>query len=243
MIRLYHGDCKNVIKELPEKYIDLMVVDPPYNFGAKGGGFYSEDNEDKRTYIDSLDSLDCLDFEPIPFLDLVKSKMKKIYMYIFCNKTLVADYIEWAKKNKCSYDILTMIKQNPIPAYNNHYLSDTEYIIVIREPGTYFSKEKDIELYRKWFMTTCKKGVHPAEKPLELIKKFIKVGSPRYALVFDPFMGSGTTGVASEELRRDFIGCEINEQYFEICKKRIKECEVMELIDIPKPEKKKGQLF
>ena len=157
----------------------------------------------------------------------------------------MADYITWAKENKCSFDILVMCKSNPIPAFNNHYMSDLEYIIVIREPGTYFSKEKNIELYRKWFMTNCKKGLHPAEKPLELIKKFITVGSNKGDLIFDPFLGSGTTGVAAKELERNFIGCEISDDYFNLCKERIRESEIIKIDDI-KFEKKEflqGELF
>lgn len=146
-------------------------------------------------------------------------------MYIFCNKSLVADYIQWAKKNKCSYDILVMCKTNPIPAYNNHYMSDLEYIVVIREKGTYFSKEKDIELYRKWYTVSCKKGLHPSQKPLELIKKFVTVGSKENDVIFDAFMGSGTVGVACAQLNRRFIGCEIDRHYFEIAQKRIKDKE------------------
>lgn len=221
MTELYNGDCYEYIKKIPDKSIDLVVTDPPYNFGSKGGGFYADNKSTQRTYCSELMKLNCCDFQPIQFLNLIKSKMKFIYMYIFCNKTLVADYITWAKENKCSYDILVMCKSNPIPAYNNHYMSDLEYIIVIREPGTYFSKEKNIELYRKWFLTNCKKGIHPAEKPLELIKKFVTVESNKGDLIFDPFMGSGTTGVACKELGRNFIGCEIDKNYFEIAKKRI----------------------
>ncbi|MBO7695634.1 MAG: hypothetical protein J6W16_06955 [Methanobrevibacter sp.] len=240
MIQLYHGDCTNLIKSLPDKSVDLVVTDPPYNFGAKGGGIVN-----KRNYVKELDLLNCCDFKPIPFLNLIKPKMKHIYIYIFCNKTLVADYITWAKENKCSFDILVMCKSNPIPAFNNHYMSDLEYIIVIREPGTYFSKEKNIELYRKWFMTNCKKGLHPAEKPLELIKKFITVGSNKGDLIFDPFLGSGTTGVAAKELERNFIGCEISDDYFNLCKERIRESEIIKIDDI-KFEKKEflqGELF
>lgn len=187
--------------------------------------------------------LNCCDFKPIQFLNFIKSKMKFIYMYIFCNKTLVADYITWAKENGCSFDILVMCKSNPIPAYNNHYMSDLEYIIVIREPGTYFSKEKNIELYRKWFLTNCKKGIHPAEKPLELIKKFVTVGSNKGDLIFDPFMGSGTTGAACKELERNFIGCEIDKNYFEIAKKRIDSVDTESKLILHQEEKVETQII
>lgn len=77
-------------------------------------------------------------------------------------------------------------------------------------------------------MTNCKKGLHPAEKPLELIKKFITVGSNKGDLIFDPFLGSGTTGVAAKELGRDFIGCEISDEYFKIASQRIDGSKVQE---------------
>lgn len=220
-VELLNGNCFELIKNIPDNSIDLVITDPPYKFDSAGGGFFAKNKIDQRKYADDLMQINCCNFEPGPFLDLIKTKLKKVYIYTFCNKTLVADYIQWAKENKCNYDILVMCKSNPIPAYNNHYLSDVEYIIIIREPGTYFSKEKDIELYRKWFMTSCKKGIHPAEKPLELIKKFVRVASPPQSVILDPFMGSGTTGVACMELDRQFIGIELEEKYFEICQKRI----------------------
>ena len=240
MINLLHGNCMELIHQIPDKFIDLVVTDPPYNFGNKGGGFYAKNNSTQRTYCDALMKLDCCDFKPGPFLDLIKSKLLHIYIYIFCNKTLVADYIEWAKENKCSYDILVMCKSNPIPAYNNHYMSDLEYIIVIREPGTYFCKEKNIELYRKWFMTSCKKGIHPAEKPVELVKKFIQVGSPEGATILDPFMGSGTTGEACKELNRNFIGIEMDDKYFDLCCKRLNTQESKNIIENKKVEEKQS---
>lgn len=223
MIELYNGDCYELIKTIPDNSVDLIVTDPPYNFGSKGGGFYADNKSTQRKYCDALMKLNCCDFIPKDFLFLLKSKLKKFYGYFFCNKTLITDYIDFAKQNKYNFDVLVMCKSNPIPAYNNHYMSDLEYIIVIRETGTYFSKEKNIELYRKWFITNCKKGVHPAEKPLDLIKKFVTVGSETNQLVLDPFMGSGTTGVACKELGRSFIGIELDKNYFEIAKQRISE--------------------
>ena len=220
-MKLLHGDCYELIKTIPDNSIDLVVTDPPYNFETKGGGFYSKNDSTHRTYAEDLLKLDCCDFNPLEFLNLLKPKLKQMYMYIFCNKTLIADYINFAKHNNCSYDVLVMCKSNPIPAYNNHYLSDLEYIILIREPGTYFSKEKNIELYRKWFMTSCKRGLHPAEKPVELLEKFVRLSCPKDGIVFDPFMGSGSTGIACVNVGCDFIGIEKDDNYFEVAEKRI----------------------
>jgi DNA modification methylase len=155
--------------------------------------------------------------------------MKKFYGYFFCNKTLVKDYIEYAKDNKMIYDILVMAKSNPIPSFNNHHLSDLEYIIMIREKGTYFSKHKNIDDFRKFYITSCKKGVHPSQKPVELIERFISVSSQEGDTILDPFIGSGTTALAALNKQRHYIGFEINEKYFNIAQDRLKEMNRKEL--------------
>ena len=221
MIELKCGDCLDLLGEVPDKSVDLVVMDPPYKFENQGGGFYAKNKSTQRQYLDNLKQIKCCEFEPISFLNTIKPKMKKFYGYFFCNKTLVDQYIKFAKDNKYQYDILVMAKSNPIPAYNNHHLSDLEYIIMIREKGTYFSKHKNIDDYRKFYMTNCKKGIHPAEKPIELLERFIRVSSKENDVVLDCFMGSGTTGVACKKLNRNFIGFEIDEKYFNIAKARI----------------------
>lgn len=223
MVDLRQGDCLDILKDIPDKSIDLIITDPPYKFENQGGGFYAKNNSTQRLYLDSLKNIKCCEFEPKEFLERIKPKMKKFYGYFFCNKTLVEEYIRFARDNKFQYDILVMAKSNPIPAYNNHHLSDLEYIIMIREKGSYFSKHKEIDDYRKFYLTSCKKGLHPAEKPIDLLKRFVKVSSKEDDTVLDPFMGSGTTGVACKELNRNFIGIELDENYFEIAKKRIEE--------------------
>ena len=138
---LYQGDCFELLKEIPDKYIDLVITDPPYNFLSKGGGFYADNNSSKRDYADKLRKLNCCDFNPREFLDSIKTKLYMFYGYFFCNKTLINEYINFALENNYMFDILVMAKSNPIPSKNNHFLSDLEYIIMIREKGTYFSKD------------------------------------------------------------------------------------------------------
>lgn len=67
-----------------------------------------------------------------------------------------------------------------------------------------------------------RKGSHPTQKPLELIKYLIKTYTNEGDIVIDTFMGSGTTGIACKELNRKFIGIELDEKYFNIAVKRIK---------------------
>ena len=221
MIDLRQGDCLELMKDIPDKSINLIVTDPPYKFENQGGGFYAKNKSTKRVYLDSLKNINCCEFNPYEFLNILKPKLEKFYGYFFCNKTLIEDYIKFARDNKYNFDVLVMAKSNPIPSFNNHHLSDLEYIILIREKGTYFSKHKEIDDFRKYYLTSCKKGLHPAEKPVELLERFIKVSSKENDIVLDPFMGSGSTGVACKQLNRNFIGIELDEKYFNIAKERI----------------------
>ena len=132
----------------------------------------------------------------------------------------------FVKEKKCNYNIITWHKTNPVPACGNKYLTDTEYCLFFREKGVkihgeYKSKftyyvtplnQKDKKLYN-----------HPTIKPLGIIENFVLNSSIEGNCVLDPFMGSGTTGVACKELGRDFIGIEIDEEYFEIAKNRLKD--------------------
>ncbi len=104
---------------------------------------------------------------------------------------------------------------------------DLEYIILIKEKGTWFSDHKKMDDYRKFFITQCKRGLHPAEKPVELLERFVRVSCPENGVILDPFMGSGSTGVAAVKNHRDFIGIELDQKYFEIAKQRINEAAML----------------
>jgi DNA modification methylase len=107
---------------------------------------------------------------------------------------------------------------------------------MIREKGSYFSKHKKIDDYRKFFITSCYKGIHPAEKPVSLIERYIRVSSREGDTVLDPFMGSGTTAVAAIRNNRQFIGFEIDENYYNIAAERIANID-----DIPDEEEPESE--
>lgn len=235
-IKLLHGDCYEIIPTLPDNSIDLIVCDPPYEFNAQitGRGMFSDKNAErygrKRSVgmLNELEKLDSTKFKPSVILDMLKPKMERFYGYFFCNKTLVPDYLNWAVSNKFSYDILVMAKSNPVPAHSTHHVSDLEYIVLIRDKkSTYFKGSGlDIDDYKKFYMTTCQKRIHPAEKPVELLERFVRVSCPEDGLVFDPFMGSGSTGVAVLNVgNRNFLGIEKSDEYFELAKKRMEDRE------------------
>ena len=151
--------------------------------------------------------------------------MKKINVYFFCSqKQIPILYKYFVENKKCNWNLLCWHKTNPIPACGNKYLSDSEYIMFFREKGVkiYGSYDSKFTYYvSKSNMEDKRKFKHPTIKPLDIVKNLIINSSNENDLILDPYMGSGTTAVACRELKRNFIGCEINEEYFTIAKKRM----------------------
>lgn len=121
-------------------------------------------------------------------------------------------------------DLLTWHKTNPTPTCNNKYLSDTEYLLFFRENGVKVYGEYCTK--KKYYVTPTNKADkdkyrHPTIKPLNIMENIVLNSSKEGEVVLDCFMGSGTTGVACKKLGRDFIGVELDKEYFEIAKERI----------------------
>ena len=131
-------------------------------------------------------------------------------------------------QKKCNWNIINWIKSNPVPACGNKYLTDTEYVLFFREKGVKIGGEyKTKSTYYVTPLNKKEKDLygHPTVKPLHIVKNFIINSSNEGDVVIDPFMGSGTTGVACKEIGRNFIGCEINKEYFNTATTRIESTE------------------
>ena len=220
MYKLYNGDCLEKINLVKDKSIDLAIIDPPYivHAGKGAGAFGNRNNLSEINFMSNGFDLE--------ILNKIEQKMKKINIYIYCSKKQVPILLEYAINKKLNYDILTFNKTNPTPLCNNKYLSDTEYIIFLREKGvkifgnyhtkfTYYIDKVNTEDKKKY--------KHPTIKPLELIKRHIINSSNEGDTILDCFMGSGTTGVACMNTNRKFIGIELDKNYFDIASKRIEE--------------------
>lgn len=230
------GDCLELLKEIPDKSIDLIVTDPPYEFadGGGGGAFGAK----KRNYHKEYTSLyqetgSTEDTERIRFiskgfdislLDEFCRVLKKVNIYIWCSKAQLGKIINYFEQRNCAIDVLTWHKTNPTPMCNNTYLSDTEYCIFAREKGVkvYGSYETKKKFYVSPANVADKKLYkHPTIKPLDIIKNLIINSSQERDIILDPFLGSGTTAVASILLNRHFIGYELDETYYNVAESRI----------------------
>lgn len=221
-IKLFRGDSLVELDKVPDKSVQLVIIDPPYKIiqGKSGGAF----GKDKQKYHQDISHIvDGFNFQ---ILDKIGRKLERMNMYIFCNKVLLFDLIVHYRTNHPKYllDVLTWEKINPVPVCHNKYLSDLEYILFVKEKGvrlggTFQTKHKN---YRSPLNVKDKKKYgHPTPKPVDLLNNYIINSSQEGDTVMDVFMGSGSTGESAVSLNRKFIGIEMDETYFETASKRI----------------------
>lgn len=219
--RIICADCLEYLKEIEDSSVDLIITDPPYEINTSGGGMYKA--KDKR-YVKELNGLKN-GFAPEVLDELVRV-MKKINIYIFCSQKQILPLLKYfVEGKKCNYNILTWHKSNPIPACGNKYITDTEYILFFREKGVkiYGSVDTKHTYYITPLNTKDKRLYgHPTCKPIEILENFVLNSSVEGDLVLDPFMGSGSTGVACLKNNRRFLGIEKEEEYCKIAEKRCK---------------------
>ena len=248
---IYCGDCYELIKLMPDKCVDLVITDPPYEFvmGGKGhselggrkynnkGEIYALDTDITKKnigtgYTSGGGCLEQTSFISKGFdnsiLDELCRVMKKINIYVWCNKNQLRQIIDYFDDKGCFIDLLTWNKTNPIPTCNNTYLSDIEYCVFAREQGV--KVYGSVETKHKWFTSACnvddkEKYNHPTIKPLERIKQFIinsiDERERERSVVLDTFLGSGTTCVAAKELGCQYIGFELNPTFYQIAMDRL----------------------
>ena len=154
--------------------------------------------------------------------------LKEPNLYFWCNKKQIPEYLDfYVNKHKCKFDILFWSKPNALPTYSNKYLSDTEYLLYFRKgKGKCFPQS--YEDAKTYYIAPInhkdkKQFGHPTIKPLEITEKIIRNSSKEDQLVLDPFMGSGQTGIACVKQKRKFIGIDIEQRWFELSTRRIRE--------------------
>lgn len=223
-IKLYQGDCLEIMKDIPDESVDCIITDPPYKMNHSTGGCTNIGMKNKwqgnikagNTVMNFDLSIKFSDWLPEVYRVLKQSG----HCYIFCNDKNMQELLnESTKAGFRESNILIWIKNNACP--NRYYMKNCEFILFL-----YKGKAKPINnMGSKSGMQinniNGKDKLHPTEKPVELLKQFVLNSTDDDGIVLDPFMGSGSTGVAAINTNRNFIGIELDEKYFEIAKERI----------------------
>tara|TARA_R110000744_G_C19135175_1_gene537517 strand:- start:53 stop:727 length:675 start_codon:yes stop_codon:yes gene_type:complete len=218
MSELYLGDCLEVMKDIPDGSVDMVLTDPPYRVISGG-------NSSAQRPMGMLSANDGKIFKhnDISFSDYLpefyRVMASRSHLYLMVNLINLETAMRCVREAGFKvHNLLVWHKNNVTP--NRWYMKNVEYVIFARK-----GKAKSISNPSS---KTChsfdnvKLGrLHPTQKPVELMQYYIENSSEVGDTVLDPFMGSGTTGVATKNLNRKFIGIELDEMYFNIAKDRI----------------------
>lgn len=188
--KIYNEDCYKAIKNIPDKSVDLVIIDPPYVVETQGAGFFGKKSDEysinykgKKAYTYGSERYVMKEISNMSdgfsenILDELCRVLKKINIYIWCSQKQLYKLIDYfVKKRKCNFNIITWHKTNPIPSCGNKYLSDTEYCLFFRENGVKIHGNFDTKF--TYYITHLnsedkKKYWHPTIKPLDIIKNFI----------------------------------------------------------------------
>lgn len=220
LVQLWQGDCLELMKNIPDGSVDLVVTDPPYTMTKRGKSCrpnWMPHNMGDNVFVGAVPDTE------IWMRECFRVLKDGTHFYTFCNTNDLRKYLNVAVDVGFRlHNVITMIKNTGMP--NRWYLKNCELILFFRKGS---AKPINNMTYRDWFrvdMPTQKTGkIHITQKPLEIITTFITNSSNDDAVVLDPFMGSGTTGVACVNTNRKFIGIELDKHYFDIAEKRIEE--------------------
>ena len=216
--KIYNEDCLEGMKRIPDGSVDMIVTDPPCLINYKTGH-----RKDKMHRFNDVILND--DNEQL-ITDYVKECYRILKedsaMYLFCSSHKVDFFKRELEKNFIIKNMIIWVK-------NNHTAGDLEsafgrkyeIVFLVNKGQRKFNGERLTDIWE--FPRVSGDGqLHQNQKPIELIKRCIEKHSDVGDVVFDGFMGSGTTAAAALDTNRNYIGFELDEYYFNVAEKRLK---------------------
>ena len=211
-MKLIKGDCMMELVKLEESSVDCLITDPPYSTPVITGF--------GRTKCKNVADLSMQE----EYIKSFKKKIERVLkpngrVFIFCNDSyypsIFRAFYDWHSLQMVVWDKEKIGMGKP-------FRKQHELILYAnRESFEYIRGCKTFATVMKYKQVPTKERLHPAQKPLELLKDLIMGYTTEGEIVLDCFMGSGATGVACKKLNRKFIGIELNDEFFEIAKKQL----------------------
>lgn len=226
-IKLMQGDCLEMMKQIPDGSVDCIVTSPPYNLNKKSSGGGSSKRGYEGWYPDDMPEPDYQDWQKTFIAECLR----------ICRGSVFYNHrVRYAWHSRNSFRTLSNLYHpfswvGDFPVWseivwdrggttghaNRRVRLADERIYQIGKPH----KFNDMGYTTVWRMSPSKNEGHVCSFPLELPTRCILMSTDAGDTVMDPFMGSGTTGVACKNLNRNFIGIELDETYFNVAKGRI----------------------
>lgn len=228
---IINDDCFSALKEIPSHSVDLILTDPPYNIAQ-----YSTGNMKFNWRADRNNDLaewDLVELKP----DSLVQEFKRILspkgnIFIFCSYNIIGDYHKAFDPVFDTFQFMVWHKTNPVPNFRkSSFLNSCELIVACWNKGhTWnFTSQNDMHNFIETGICMGKerikdeygKAIHPTQKPLAVLEKIVKIASNENDIVLDCFNGVGSTGEAALNLKRKYIGIEIEKKYVDITNKRL----------------------
>ncbi len=232
--QIYNGNCLEIMQAIPNESVDLIVTDPPYRTTPRGRGQGQTTTSGgifKSTLGKQGKMFDYNDIKPTEYLPEFYRVLKDgTHCYVMTNNKNLLDICNTAVG--CGFKFIKCLiwdKGNKV--MGTHYMSQFEYIVFLRK-----GKSKNINncgtpdiLYvpNKKMRSADGKNIHNTEKPVPLMMILVENSSNVGDLVLDPFVGIGSTCIASKTLRRNFIGIDIEKRFCNVTNERLEATKVI----------------
>ncbi len=238
--KIHLGDSLDYMRSLPDGFVDLVITDPPFNIGKKYDSY--NDNLKFEEYLNWcynwLDQLIRI-LKPNGTLYLFNYPENNAYLKVYLDKKLkFRRWLTWhyntnTGHSKINYtrtqhsilfytksDKYTFNKEQVVQPYKN---PTDKRIKKLLSNGKHGTGPYDVFIFNIVKNVSKQKTEHIAQLPVELVEIFVKASSNPEQLIFDPFLGSGTTAVAAKKNNRYYLGCEISEKYYNIINNRLQD--------------------
>ncbi len=228
---IYCGDALELMGEIPDESIDLIVTDPPFAIDFK-----AKRNNYNRTQSRVIEGYNEIPTEK--YYEFTVRWMRESYrilketgsMYVFSGWTNLKDILNALEEVKfITINHLIWKYQFGVFTKRRYVTSHYHILFVVKNEKKYkFNKiehyPEDVWIINREYWTGKVKT--PTKLPLELVKKIILFSSDKGDIVFDPFLGSGTTAVAAKMLGRHYLGFEIVPAYIELAQRRLSNVQI-----------------
>jgi modification methylase len=263
--KILKGDCISVMKSLPDKCVDMIFADPPYNLQL-GGDLTRPDNSNVNGVTDDWDKFD--DFAQYDaFTDAWLAEARRI---LKDNGTIwvIGSYHNIFRVGKSLQDLgywmlndVIWRKSNPMPNFRGTRFTNAHETLIWcakdKKSKYTFNYEamkalnEGTQMRSDWTLPLCTgqerikndagDKLHPTQKPLSLLYRTILAATNPGDIILDPFFGTGTTGAAAKRLRRNYIGIEQQDSYIAAARQRIAATDVIDDMAVLETPKKRAQ--
>ncbi len=218
MIDLRLGDCLEVMKTIEDNSVDCIITDPPYKVISGGqtktaNAFYKGKWKNNGKIFKHNE----VDFNENFMGEMFRIMKEQSHIYFFTNFLNLNKFLTLFEKS--DFYIHNLLVWEKKPVVNRWYLKNAEYVIFAKKGKAKSINNKGSKTVHKFDVP--KNKTHPTQKPIDLIEYYIKNSTNENDTILDMFMGSGTTAIACKNTNRNFIGCEIDEEFYKVAVARV----------------------